>query len=70
MYEHRVHVWCPWNPEEGILELELQEVVSHHVDAKSRSQVLCNSGTCCKPLEPSLQFHNSNYYLIDRVLGL
>lgn len=37
MYEHHGYVWCPWNPEEGILELELQEVVGHRMGAKARS---------------------------------
>lgn len=70
VYEHRVHVWCPWNPEEGILQVELWEAVSHHTDAKRGSQVLCSSSMCCEPFELSLQFHNFNYYLIDRVFCL
>ena len=34
------------------VELRLQMVVSHHVDAGNQSQVLCKSSQCSYPLSP------------------
>lgn len=38
-----MHAWCLWRSEEGAssLELKLWKVVSHHVEARNQTKVLC-----------------------------
>lgn len=45
---HQVCAWCPQRLEEDSdpLELELETVVSCHMGARSRTQVLCKNSQC------------------------
>lgn len=49
MYEQYMYARCLWKPEEGILELDLQGVVSRHMGAESGTQHTLLTA------EPSLQ---------------
>ena len=47
-----MHMQDPWKTGESCtpLELELETVMSHYVDAGNQTQVLCKSSQCSYPL--------------------
>lgn len=57
-------VWCLWSLEKksDTLKLELQKIVSGHVDASNQTCILCKSNKVLLTSKPSLHCHPTSFH--------